>query len=580
MSGSILQALELIKKNRFLDEEAALEGGFFCGFTPLHLKTFFHGALCRISPGKKIMLKEGLYGDLSNSLKKQLDEGESEFIAIAFEWEDFDPRLGLRSTGGWGASSYEDILSTVRSKAALYAGLIEKLSKKSRVVVSLPLLPFLPLHFNSPDGTSPWEIEVKGEIKRLGATLATLKDLKLVNTDLLNTHPAFPNRYSPESHLAYGFPYSIEFAAVLGELMARLALPVQPLKGIVVDLDDTLWRGILGEDGPEGVSWDLDNNSHMHGVFQSFLQSLADTGILVAVASKNDAALVEEIFSKRRPLLNRDSIFPLMANWGRKSISMGKILKSWNIGEDAVAFIDDSPMELEEVRSQFKGVRTFQFPPGKPDEILELIVELRRLFGKEKITDEDKIRLDSLKKNDELHKLPEGSEKDYEDILKESRPIITLQTLSPEGDERAFELLNKTNQFNMNGIRCSETEWRGLCSRKDGFVLVASYKDKFGPLGKIAVMAGFYDGERLHITHWVMSCRAFGRRIEHYMLNYLFKKYPSKKVCLKYFKTERNGPFYTFITESGGTPAKEEMEILVSAFRESMPKLYHQAGGG
>ena len=85
MSRSLLQALELIKKNRFLGKEAALEGGIFCGFTPLHLKTFFHGALCHISPEKKILLKEGLYGDLSNSLLKLLDEKDPDRSAIVFE---------------------------------------------------------------------------------------------------------------------------------------------------------------------------------------------------------------------------------------------------------------------------------------------------------------------------------------------------------------------------------------------------------------------------------------------------------------------------------------------------------------
>lgn len=579
MGDSLLHAMEIIKNNRDLNGEPTLHGGLFCGFTPLHLKTFFYAALCEQLPNKRVVLNEGVYGDLLGSLLKQKDEGGSlDFITVAMEWEDFDARLGLRSIAGWSVNSYEDMLSSVRMKAALFRSCFEQLSKRQRVVVSLPVSPFLPLHFSSPGEVSLWEGELKNVLSLFGASLLSFKNLHIIDAEVLTLHSSYISRYSAESHLAYGFPYSIAFSSALGKQLAAAVASPQPLKGIVVDLDETLWKGILGENGIYGVSWDLDGNSHMHGVFQAFLQSLADSGILVAVASKNDPALVESLFTKRNPLLKRDSIFPLIANWGRKSVSIGRIIKSWNIGDDAVAFVDDSPLELAETQSEFPGLRTFRFPTGKPDEILTLIRDLRSLFAKDTITKEDKIRLESLKQLEKISVLSSVSEEGYEDVLRESRPKIALKTLSAEGDERAFELLNKTNQFNMNGLRVSDGEWKALCSHENGLVIVAAYEDKFGPLGKITVMAGIHDGERMDLSSWVMSCRAFGRRIEYFLLDYVFQKYGVKNVSLQYVKTERNGPFLDFLTGSGAIETDEGMVISREAFYERLPNLYHEAG--
>jgi len=355
-----------------------------------------------------------------------------------------------------------------------------------------------------------------------------------------------------------------------------LALPPTPLKGVIVDLDETLWKGILGDDGIEGVSWDLDHGSHIHAVFQAFVQSLAEAGILVAVASKNDPELVEELFKKRSPLLRRDSIFPLMAGWGRKSNSIRKVLEAWNIAADAVVFIDDNPLEIEEVRTELSGVKTFLFPSRKPDAVFNLISTLRDLFGKDEITEEDSIRMQSLKKREVFLTAEVSGGESYEELLRQNESVVTLRFLSEEGDARAFELLNKTNQFNMNGVRCTEGEWKKLCSRENGFVLVCEYQDRFGPLGKIAVMAGHVDGDRVVLTHWVMSCRAFGRRIEHCMLKYIFEEYEVGEMVLEYSSTERNKPFRTFASEAGAVAAEEGMVVTRAVLFERCPALYHE----
>ena len=577
MAGNLLDALEIIKKNRGLGAEKAVHGALLCGFTPLHLKTFFHSALCCLAGERRIVLQEGSYGDLFGALVRAFEvDDDWEFVAVAMEWEDFDPRLGLRSLGGWSSAVYDDILATVRSKVSRFADVLRQLAEKTRLVIALPATPFLPLHYNNPTVESSWESKIKGEVALLADLLSGVKTIRFLNLDKLSGEDGYPARYNAESHLAYGFPYSVEFAALLGGALAKVAMSQPPLKGIVLDLDNTLWKGILGEDGIEGVSWDLDHGSHIYGVFQAFIQSLAEAGILVAVASKNDPALVEELFSQRDTPLKRGSIFPLEAHWGRKSVSIRKILAAWNIGAGDVAFVDDSPLELEEVRAEFPEIRLFPLPVGKAEKILALIYTLRDLFGKDVISQEDSLRLESLKQREKVLTVSASGAESYEDLLRENNSKVSFITLSPSGDDRAFELLNKTNQFNMNGVRATETEWKSLCSQENGFVVVTAYEDRFGPLGKIAVMAGFKKGNQAVITHWVMSCRAFGRRIEHGLLRRAFEKLDVPEIFFQYERTERNGPFEEFLSSLGVAETPEGRRIERDSFVERCPALYHE----
>lgn len=575
MPSSLLEALEVIKKNSSLSDENLCRCALYIGSTPLTLKTMLHATLCESLPGRRVEVLDGRYGDLLGSLT-QLASGRDalDFLIVVIEWDDLDPRLGLRSSAGWNFP-LDEVLASVRTKLSLFLSTLGRLAGRMPIVVSPPLLPFLPFHHNATRQASVWKAGIKSETASFAESLASLDGVRVLDADVLSEAEEWRGRYSAESHLAHGFPYSFEVASLLARHLAALAIPAAPMKGIVVDLDDTLWKGILGEDGLDGVSWDLDHGSHIYAVFQSFLQSLADSGVLLAVASKNDASRVEEIFQKRPMPLKRESFFPLMANWGAKSLSIRSILEAWNIHADSVAFIDDSPLEIEEVRSRIPELKCFLFPKRKPGDILELIRTLRDLYGKEQVTKEDALRLDSLRRGAETVRHSDMGEEDYEVYLRDIGARITLHDHRGLFDKRAFELVNKTNQFNMNGARCSETEWRAICDRPDGFVLAASYEDKFGPLGKIAVMAGHVEGDKATVAHWVMSCRAFGRRIEYAMLRSLFSTEHIETVILSYKETPRNTVFREFMEKlavlEGPSPT-----VSHDSFFDACPVLYHE----
>lgn len=339
-----------------------------------------------------------------------------------------------------------------------------------------------------------------------------------------------------------------------------------------------MWAGILGELGVDGVAWDLDNGAGLHGLYQGMLSALAQSGVLVSVVSKNDPTLVEAAFDRTDIRLSPKDVFPVVASWGPKSEAVAEVLRAWNVGADAVVFVDDSPLELAEVQNRFPTMECIRFPTGDAQGVLELLAALRDRFGKEHVLADDALRLSSLRGRAQLHAEADADGKtDIEPFLASLEANLTVDRgRSPS--PRALELVNKTNQFNLNGERYSESEWRSLLEEPDAFVLTVHYEDRFGPLGTIAVVTGLVADGEAHVERWVMSCRAFARRIEHATLRLLFDELGASTVFLAFKPTERNGPFREFLSELAEVPEKPApVPVTRELFERACRPTYHAA---
>jgi FkbH-like protein len=338
--------------------------------------------------------------------------------------------------------------------------------------------------------------------------------LVVLNDQGLNERSGLDQRYDLRADLHAGFPYTLKHADALGEALAALIVSPQPKKGLITDLDDTLWLGLVGEEGHDGVAWDLASHAQLHGLYQQMLDALADHGVLIAIASKNAPEVVERALARPDLIVTREKIYPVEVHWDAKSGSVERILKTWNIGADSVVFVDDNRMELEEVRAAFPQMECIVFPKSDYVAGLTMLNRLRDLFGKPRLAEEDAYRLQTIKQNRHLVESTRNGDL-AEHFLASAEASIDLEFDPSAADRRIVELVNKTNQFNLNGIRYTEAEWQQSLQNPDCFVAVVSYKYKFGPLGKIAVLLGQRTGERIRIDTWVMSCRAFSRRIEY-----------------------------------------------------------------
>jgi FkbH-like protein len=528
-----------------------------CGFTPLHFQTFLTAEIAtRIHASPEIAV--GLFDDLLGTLCR-LEQKELAGVVVALEWSDVDARLGVRGTHGWRLSKRSDLTASVDRRLAAIGSAIDALSIPT--VVILPTLPLPPM-FGPPGSiTSAEALDLRA---KLLAFAAARRSARVVDPQRVDECSPFAERLRLSTALQNGFPMTLEHASRLAAIAAEALLPPMPLKGIITDLDDTLWRGILGEEGVDGVHWSIDRHSQNHALYQELLASLAEIGVLIGIVSKNDPTLVEKALNRNDLVLTRENITTVEAGWGPKSEAVERMLRAWNIAPDSVVFVDDSAFERSEVQRQFPDIRCLPFPVNDDDALWELLRELRRLFGKSTVTPEDAIRAESLRAGAVFR--AQSAESGEEAILAEAEAVITIEFDRP--DARALELVNKTNQFNLNGHRIDESTWHGRASDAGTFFASVTYADKYSPLGKIAVVVG-RKGHEPAIDFWVMSCRAFSRRIEHHTLKALFDWLNADMLRLDFSKTPRNGPFEDFLRRYSDTTSIER-----TTFHARCPALY------
>lgn len=545
-----------------------------CGFEPLHLIAFFKAHLRLRFPEDAINVATGLYDDLEGNIQRAVHRN-AEGALVAVEWADIDQRLGFRNSSGWGTQTLEDILAQAAEKCNRLENHLAALAEVMPVTVVAPTLPLPPLTHLPPARTSGFELHLNRILITFLDRLSERRGLALLNSSALSMVSSPSSRHDLKMELASGFPYSLAHADAVAELAVSCLFPGAPKKGLITDLDQTLWKGILGDAGVEGISWSLETKSQAHALYQQLLASLAESGVLLAVASKNDAQMVSRALERSDILLPASQLFPIEATWGAKSDAVGRILRAWNVGADSVVFVDDSPMELAEVAEKHPGIECIQFPSGDPGAILALLHQLRVRFGKEAVGEEDRLRTQSLRAALELK--DERAHESSEDFLARLNAQLTLDSVGPD-DRRAFELVNKTNQFNLNGARYTDAEWKARAHRPGSFLLTISYVDRFGPLGRIGVVGGQMEGGRFTVDVWVLSCRAFSRQIELQTLRQLFAKTHAHSIYFEFRATERNGPLQTFLSSffSNESLRSSEIKLRRETFEEFCPTLFHE----
>jgi FkbH-like protein len=529
------------------------------GMNALHLGTFLRAELGLIYPNHKIDIQCGLYGDFLGNLDR-LAAADADCGIVLIEWADLDPRLGLRNVAAWSPATCVDILLHAKTRAQKVQQMIEETCQHMPVVLGLPTLPFPPISFVPGGQASSFEIDLKLLVQSVASHVSQWTQVRVLSSQQLDSVSPFRGRLDVKSELLSGFPYKLAHASALASLFALLIRTPTPKKGLITDLDDTLWRGILGEAGIHGISWDLDHHSQMHAFYQCLLSALSNEGVLLAVASKNEPSLVREAFKRKDLILSPDSVFPVEVGWGPKSESVTRILKTWNVSADSVVLVDDTALELAEVKAAHPELECIQFPSKDSVAIYELVLRLRDLFGKSVLSQEDAIRSNSIRHLHTSAGTDGGVRAARNSFLEQLDAEISFNFNKSPLDPRALELVNKTNQFNLNGKRYTEASWHKYFLDPASFLMTVSYKDKFGPLGKIAVIAGRLN-RKLNVDTWVMSCRAFSRRIEHRCLEELFAKFGIDEIELDYLQTDRNGPLAQFLMEILGAAPSPKFTI-------------------
>ena len=545
-----------------------------CGFQPLHLATFIQAHSIRRLGGQIVRIETGLFGNILSNINRAA-ESKATSSAVALEWEDLDARLGLRASGGWTSASQRDIERLSIRRLEELESAITKLSASIPVAVSPPSLPLPPLGHTVQLQATTLSLQLEQQLAAFLQRLAYTGSARILDPFWLACNSPPSSRLDPKMSLLTGFPYSIKHADAVASALVDLLFATPAKKGLILDLDETLWSGVVGEVGVDRVSWCMEDGSQVHAWLQQMLAQLAENGVLIAIASKNQPELVEQALSRKDLLVPRGALFPIIATWGAKSVAVQEIVRRWNIAADSVVFLDDTAMELSEVQSAVPGITCLQFTPKDPGAVWNVLQQLRNLFGKPAIFAEDLLRSNSIRSAEALEELALGTVSSKFLHTLGGRVILDYQRDS--ADTRPLDLINKTNQFNLNGIRLIEGDWRERMKSPTGVAIKVSYEDKFGPLGNIAALLGQVQGHRVHVTSWVMSCRAFSRRIEYHILDSLFRVTGASELRFEFRPTERNWPLQNFFAEIEiDYVLSGQASLLRETFEKNMPELPHQ----
>ncbi|MCU1326990.1 MAG: FkbH like protein [Bryobacterales bacterium] len=545
-----------------------------CGFEPLNLATLLRAHLLQRLPDDDVDVSAGLYGDLTGNLELAMSSAAIA-AAVVIEWADIDPRMGLRSAGGWSNSAKADILAATPRRYAHLETLIARLGARMPVVIVPPSLPLPPFGATIRGQASLIELELESQLASFLVQAGRAAGVRVLPRQLMPELMPNGSGLDPRGEFLAGCPHTIACSNGIAETVTACLWQTAPKKGLITDLDNTLWAGIVGELGVAGVSWHQELRTQAHGLYQQMLGHLASSGVLLGVASKNEISAVEAALARNDLLMDATALFPVCASWGPKSESVARILRVWNIGASDVVFVDDSAMELEEVRQSFPGITCIEFPQKDAGKLWKVLGELRDLFGKPTFTHEDTLRQASIRAASHLQEA--GGGQASAEFLRSLAGTVNVQWTMDADDKRALDLINKTNQFNLNGRRINEGEWRRLLAESGAVVAVVSYRDKFGPLGRIAVLAGIRSGNEVQISHWVMSCRAFSRMIEHHTLDVLFGMPGVEVIEFSFQATERNQPLQTFLRAAGMVANGEGVIRLPrTSYMQGRTELPHQ----
>ena len=358
-------------------------------------------------------------------------------------------------------------------------------------------------------------------------------------------------------------PFCMDALPVMALSLSRLtaALTGKMKKCLVLDLDNTLWGGVIGDDGLEGIN--LDPN-HAIGEayldFQHTLKRYQERGVLLAVCSKNDQTSAEQVFlSHPYCYLKLQDFAAFIANWNNKADNLRHIAQQLNIGLDSLVFFDDNPAEREIVRSMLPEVAVLDVPADPAQ--FSVALDKAGYFDWLQLSKEDLSRAQSYAADQERIRLSENSV-DYDAYLAALEMDARIGRVSRSETERFTQLINKTNQFNLRTVRYSEAEMDRLLNDEAVYPLRAILADKFSNYGLIsACILRKQEGKRLWIESWVMSCRVFKRDLEKAMLNHIVaaaKNFGCAEILGEYIPTAKNGYVANLLDDLGFDLIAEE----------------------
>ncbi len=364
------------------------------------------------------------------------------------------------------------------------------------------------------------------------------------------------NRYRDPSKFLYArIPFTIDYSNYFFSILVNLILIAQGKikKLLILDLDNTLWGGILGDDGPNGVI--IGNDSPTGRAFLDFqktILNLQKRGVLLAICSKNNLENVNNIFKKNKNLILKLSHFVIVkANWNNKAQNIQEISNELNLGTDSFVFFDDNPVEREFVRLNHPEISIPELNED-PSSYSSVLLD-NYYFDLVNFSKEDLNRSKTYSQNLKREKL-KTKFYDINDYLSSLKMVCSIDKFKSENFNRIVQLFQRSNQFNFTTIRYSLSEIEKISKNKKNVTFQFSFKDKFSNYGIISLITAHTSNNNLVIDNWVMSCRVLNRTLENFIMNIIVDFCIKKKIKFiksQYITTNKNSLVKNLFDELG-----------------------------
>jgi FkbH-like protein len=331
-------------------------------------------------------------------------------------------------------------------------------------------------------------------------------------------------------------------------------------KCLVLDLDNTLWGGILGEDGMSGIALGGDYPGKAYKMFQQQILDLSRQGIILAICSKNNLEDVRQLWMTHPDVVLKEEHFALLRiNWNNKADNIREIAQELNIGLDSLVFIDDNPAEREIVKNYLPEVTVPDFP-GQPYQLPLFFKELAaQYFSIYALTEEDKQKTEQYKANTQRSN-EQRSFTNLEEYICNLKIELKIAEVNNLTLTRAAQMTQKTNQFNLTTHRYTDADLSEMLQNKHK-IFTLSVSDKFGDSGITGLCIVQIVDRDAYIDSLLLSCRILGKNIENAFLSFILKILQSKgikKIAADYIPSAKNAQVIDFYEKNGFTVEKED----------------------
>lgn len=336
---------------------------------------------------------------------------------------------------------------------------------------------------------------------------------------------------------AYKYPFALEAIPQVAYNLANIIKSIfgKNKRSLVLDLDNTLWGGVIGDCGADNILIGNDTPEGMaYSDFQKYIKRISEIGVNLSICSKNDPQNAMQGFLHPNSVLHKDDFICSYINWENKDDNIKKIASDINTSYENMVFLDDNPAERELVSNSIQQLCV-------PDlNLPEKYVETLDSYGFFEVTSisDDDMKRNEYYKNNQKRSSEIKSYATYEEYLLSLNMVCSIHDISVENIERVTQLINKTNQFNLTTKRYTQNEVQSFINDDTQIAFCASLADKFGSNGIVSVLFAEKRDTRAFINLWVMSCRVFNRNLEYAMFHELLQR------CAEAGITEIHGEYY------------------------------------